>query len=45
MYFSLREDKEITKTHIENVMDELSSVYDEATGIDLSLEEAEDLAD
>jgi hypothetical protein len=45
MYFSLREDKEITKTHIENVMDELSSVYDEVTGIDLSLEEAEDIED
>jgi hypothetical protein len=45
MYFSLREDKEITKNHIENIMDELSSIYDEVTGIDLSLEEAEDLED
>jgi hypothetical protein len=45
MYFSLREDKEITKTHIDNVMDELSTIYDEVTGIDLSLEEAESCDD
>lgn len=39
LYFALRDDKEITKTHVENIMDEISSIYYEVTDIDLFLEE------
>lgn len=39
IYFALRDDKKITKTHIENIMDEISSIYFEVTSIDLFLEE------
>lgn len=42
LYFALREDDEITQSHINEIMDELSIIYHEVTGIDLELEERED---
>lgn len=39
LYFALRDDREITETHIKNIMEEISSIYNEVTGIDLFLEE------
>ena len=38
IFFALRDDEEITQTHIDNIMDELSSIYFEVTGVDLWLE-------
>lgn len=38
IYFALRDDR-VTQQHINNVMEELSDIYYEVTGIDLSLEE------
>lgn len=38
-YFALRDDKEINQTHLDEIMDEYSTIYYEVTGIDLTLEE------
>ena len=38
-YFALRDDETITQIHINEIMDEYSTIYYEVTGIDLTLEE------